>query len=203
MACHGPGPGSGADSDTRVAAGSGAGCCLPVSEASLTSAPEPGVKFIRMNQVSYTASVPFFASHYSLGNRSARIKQLSPAAIVHITLWRVMKERENIFKLAWSNVKFCVNMSYEHDKMNVTSQKPPGEKRKGYLDYGCISSLWELRREYNDGGKIPSKCLITEEISFIDNLYSCLARWYLWAQHPSNYLALSNFLLSATQRLLH
>ena len=65
-------------------------------------------------------------------------------------------------------------MSYEHDKMNVTSQKPEAER---------LFRLWlhllSMRREYNDGGKIPSKCLITEEISFIDNLYSCLARWYL------------------------
>ena len=77
------------------------------------------------------------------------------------------------------NCQFCVNMSYEHehDKMNVTSQKTT--RREAERLFRLWLHLLSMRREYNDGGKIPSKCLITEEISFIDNLYSCLARWYL------------------------
>ena len=60
-----------------------------------------------------------------------------------------------------------------HVTMNVTSYTSMASQRSGKVIW--IIAISSMGREYNnDGGKILRKCLITEEISFIDNLYSCL-----------------------------
>ena len=67
----------------------------------------------------------------------------------------------------------CIQSCQVHVKMNVTSHTCMASQRSGKVIW--IIAISSMGREYNsDGGAILRKCLITEEISFIDNLYSCL-----------------------------